>query len=54
MDKMILADKTELVIKEGAAIGSATTVVDDFTAPWYGGCGTDQRRKSGICQILYR
>ncbi len=31
MDKMILADKTELVIKEGAAIGSATTVVDDFT-----------------------
>ena len=32
MDKMILADKTELVIKEGAAIGSATTVVDDFTA----------------------
>lgn len=32
MDKMILADKTELVIKEGAAIGSATTVVDDFAA----------------------
>ncbi|OUN27785.1 hypothetical protein [Blautia sp. An81] len=32
MDKMILADKTELAIKEGAAIGSATTVVDDFTA----------------------
>ena len=32
MDKMILADKTELVIKEGAAIGSTTTVVDDFTA----------------------
>ena len=32
MDKMILADKTELVIKEGAAIGSTTTVVDDFVA----------------------
>lgn len=32
MDKMVLADKTELVIKEGAAIGSATTVVDDFAA----------------------
>ena len=32
MDKMILADKTELVIKEGAAIGSTTTVVDDFAA----------------------
>lgn len=32
MDKMVLADKTELVIKEGAAIGSTTTVVDDFAA----------------------
>lgn len=30
MEKMILADKTELEIKEGAAIGSITVVVDDF------------------------
>lgn len=32
MDKMILADKTELEIKDGAAIGSITVAVDDFTA----------------------
>lgn len=32
MDKMVLADKTELEIKEGAAIGSITVAVDDFGA----------------------
>lgn len=32
MEKMILADKTELEIKDGAAIGSITVAVDDFTA----------------------
>ena len=32
MEKMILADKTELEIKEGAAIGSVTVAVDDFAA----------------------
>lgn len=32
MEKIVLADKTELEIKEGAAIGSITVAVDDFTA----------------------
>lgn len=32
MEKIILADKTELEIKEGAAIGSITVVVTDFAA----------------------
>lgn len=32
MEKIILADKTELEIKDGAAIGSITVAVDDFAA----------------------
>ena len=32
MDKMTLADKTELETKEGAAIGPVTVAVDDFAA----------------------
>lgn len=32
MEKMILVDKTELEIKEGAAISSVTVMVEDFAA----------------------
>lgn len=32
MEKIILADKTELEIKEGAAVGAVTVLLEDFAA----------------------